>query len=130
MSSRLLAAAGSPTFARHETFHPRYGWLHKGFAAAHKDHGVFTAPNATVTLGVGKNMVNAIRYWAQAFKVLEDVPEPFRPRVSLLRPSPFGEALLSEDGWDPYLEDAGSLWLLHWQLLRPPSLHSRSRSRI
>jgi len=122
VSSRLLAAAASPTFARHETFHPRYGWLHKGFAAAHNDHGVFTAPNATVTLGVGKNMVNAIRYWAQAFKVLEDIPDPTRPRVSLLRPSPFGEALLSEDGWDPYLEDAGSLWLLHWQLLRPPSL--------
>jgi hypothetical protein len=27
--------------------------------------------------------------------------------------------LLGDGGWDPYLEDAASLWLLHWKLLSP-----------
>jgi hypothetical protein len=25
-------------------------------------------------------------------------------------------ALFSDNGWDPYLEDAGTLWLIHWHL--------------
>lgn len=122
MTVSLLQAAASATFARHETFHPRYGWLHKGFTEAARNPHIFLQPDATVTLGVGKNMVNAIRFWSSAFKVLREVPNPQRPRVSLSTPTAFGRALLSEDGWDPYLEDAGSLWLLHWKLLEAPSL--------
>ncbi len=122
MTGSALQAASSPSFARHETFHPRYGWIHKGFAAASKNSNIFLESDATVTLGVGKNMVSAIRFWSAAFKVLREVPNPDRPRVSISQPTAFGRALLSEDGWDPYLEDAGSLWLLHWRLLEPTSI--------
>jgi len=80
---------------------------------------VFTDDEATVKLGVGKNMVNAIRYWGLAFKILEQKANPERPRVPLTVPSVFGSRLLGDDGWDPYLEDAASLWLLHWKLLSP-----------
>jgi Protein of unknown function (DUF4007) len=121
VSGGLLGVADQ-AFARHETFHPRYGWLQKGFAAASQDPEVFAASDATVRLGVGKNMVNAIRYWGLAFKVLEEAPNPARPRLPHIKPSAFGEALLGEGGWDPYLEDTGSLWLLHWRLLRPTAL--------
>lgn len=119
MSGALLAAAAEPAFARHETFHLRFGWLRKGFTAALNDPGVFTKPYATVELGVGKNMVNAIRYWCQAYKILESTPNEERPRVPHMRPSAFGQQLLSEEGWDPWLEDPASLWLLHWKLLGP-----------
>lgn len=52
---------------RHETFTPRYGWLKKGFdACAHNPH-VFTDETAIEQLGVGKNMVQSIRYWCQLF---------------------------------------------------------------
>ena len=71
-------------------------------------------------LGVGKNMVTAIRYWGLAFKILEQVANPDRPRVPLTIPSAFGTTLLGDEGWDPYLEDAASLWLLHWKLLSAP----------
>lgn len=98
-----------PVFARHETFHPRFGWLKKGFDRAAADPGVFLAEDATVRLGVGKNMVRSIRYWCSAFKVLEDD-----------QPTAFGQMLLGDRGWDPYLEDPASLWLLHWHLLQPP----------
>ena len=37
-----------------------------------------------------------------------------------MRPTDFGRDLLSEHGWDPYLEDPASLWLLHWKLFTEP----------
>jgi uncharacterized protein DUF4007 len=119
MSGSLLASAASPAFARHETFHPRFGWLRKAVIESAKSGTVFTEQDSTVKLGVGKNMVNAIRYWGMAFKVLEQRPNPERPRLPLAGPSTFGSSLLGDDGWDPFLEDPASLWLLHWKLLRP-----------
>lgn len=118
-----LAAMPDPVskaFARHETFHPRYGWLKKGFDAALADPEVFLSPDAAVRLGVGKNMVRAIRYWCRAFKVLDESPNPERLRMHLSHPSDFGRSLLDAHGWDPYLENPASLWLLHWRLLQPP----------
>lgn len=110
-----------PRFGRHETFHPRYGWLKKAYDAASADNEIFRRKDATVVLGLGKNMVNAIRYWSAAFKVLEEYPNPQHPRRKNVKPSAFGEQLLDNQGWDPFLEHPGSLWLLHWQLLKPPS---------
>ncbi|MEA5417741.1 DUF4007 family protein [Spirulina sp. CCNP1310] len=100
-------------FARHETFHPRFGWLKKGFEQASKNPDVFFADDATVKLGVGKNMVRSIRYWCRAFKLLNQDDDT---------PTIFGEQLLGTDGWDAYLEDPGSLWLLHWKLIESPCL--------
>jgi hypothetical protein len=94
-------------FARHETFHPRFGWLKKGFDRAVQDPEIFGRDDAPVRLGVGKNMVRSIRYWCAAFKVLND-----RDGVS---PTDLGTNLLGEGGWDPYLEDTASLWLLHFR---------------
>jgi hypothetical protein len=109
-----------PVFARHETFHPRYSWLKKGFDQAASDHEIFIDPEAHVRLGVGKNMVRAIRYWCHAFKVLEDDASR-GGRATGSRPSEFGEFLLGDEaGLDPFLEDPGSLWLLHWKLLLEP----------
>ena len=34
-------------------------------------------------------------------------------------PTRRGRALFGEGGWDPYMEDPGTLWLLHWLLLAP-----------
>ncbi len=109
-----------PSFARHETFHPRYGWLKKGFDAARQDPSFFLQPDATTQLGVGKNMVRAIRYWCSAYKVLEERPNPENTRLRNSHPTRSVDALLDDEGWDPYLEDPASLWLLHWQLLRSP----------
>ena len=56
-----LEDAAVQAFARHETFHPRYGWFRKGLAAAAHRPAVFAREDAPVELGVGKNMVRAIR---------------------------------------------------------------------
>jgi len=99
-------------FARHETFHPRFGWIKKGVDKAIEDPEVFLREDAPVRLGVGKNMVRAIRYWCTAFKVLEE--------NNGILPTTLGSKLLSDKGWDPFLEDPASLWLLHWNLMTPP----------
>lgn len=118
----LVADAVDPVFARHETFPPRYGWLKKAYDAAREEPEVFLKDDAPIRLGVGKNMVRAMRYWAEAFKVLDRQPNPTRPRLHDAVPTPFGDALLGEGGWDPYLESQSSLWLLHWKLCEPPCI--------
>lgn len=113
------APALAKAFARHETFHLRYGWLKKGFDLASADPEGFIAPDAAMRLGVGKNMVRAIRYWCRAFKLTSEIPSVDRPRTNIDVPTPFGTRLLADDGWDPYLENPASLWLLHWRLMQP-----------
>ncbi len=111
-----------PAFARHETFQPRWAWFRKAYEHAAADPRVFLADNATLRLGVGRNMVKAIRFWGQAAKIIASAPDPSRPRQSVALPTPIGTALFADDGWDPYCEDLGTLWLLHWLFLAPPSL--------
>ena len=54
-------------FGRHQTFHLKLAWLTKGFMAAQENNELFKdIDSATVTLGVGKNMVFSIRYWLQS----------------------------------------------------------------
>ena len=112
---------GHPIFSRHETFPPRNGWLKKGFDAIKADPEVFNREDAAILLGVGKNMAKAIRYWCLAFKLVEEKTDK-ATRTKTLVPTLFGNSLLGKNGWDPYLEDVGSLWLLHWELLKRPGL--------
>jgi hypothetical protein len=115
MGKSSVTAPPKPTavFARHETFHPRFGWLKKGYDLAARDPGIFLREDAPVLLGVGKNMVRSIRYWCGAFKVLTECD-----RQSV--PDTLGQQLLDDNGWDPFLENPASLWLLHWNLLQEP----------
>lgn len=110
-----LEQAATPMFASHQTFHPRFGWIKKGFDGAAADPTVFSLQSAPVQLGVGKNMVEAIRFWAMATKVITRRPHPVRPRLSVYTPTHIGRALLDDRvGLDPYTEDPTTLWILHW----------------
>lgn len=104
-----------PSFARHETFHPRVGWMSKAVHALEANPDVFLRESAPVDLGVGKNMVRAIRYWASATKVIEEMGRGLGAQGS-----EFGRLLLGDAGLDPYAEDPSTLWLLHWHLLSEP----------
>lgn len=112
MSHIIATQKMRPVFGGHEKFTFRYGWLKKGFDAILENPLIFSQEDAFVTLGVGKNMATSIRYWGLALELF--LISPDNPRK--LQPSPLGFALLSDTGWDPYLEDIGSLWLLHWLL--------------
>ena len=98
-------------FSGHETFACRYAWLPKAYRELATDPNVFADENdAMVRLGVGKNMVRSIRFWVEVM----GVAEPTVGRSFEL--TPFGRAVLAEDGFDPYLEDVRTLWLLHWNV--------------
>lgn len=103
-----------PTFGGHEKFVFRHGWLKKGVDGVKSDPLIFTHDEALVKLGVGKNMVRSIRHWCLATGLVQE-----KDGVGLAHPlktTILGEKLLDDRGWDPFLEDIGSLWLLHWQL--------------
>lgn len=118
MSDSRLAEAAHSSFARHETFAPRFGWLHKAYMQVKENPETFLAEDAPVLLGVGKNMVYSMRYWSRAFKLTrETYGEEASSRAMLSYPTWEARWLLDEDGADPYLEETGSLWLLHWWLL-------------
>ncbi|RRJ84378.1 DUF4007 family protein [Aestuariirhabdus litorea] len=100
------------SFGRHETFALRYGWLPKGYAALiegqEKGVDVFSSDDATVVLGVGKNMVASIRYWLRACQIIDPVNS---------EPTEVGDLIFNPaGGYDPYLEDEATIWLLHWLL--------------
>ena len=115
-------------FSGHQTFPFRYAWLPKGVGAVRDDPEAFLRPDALVRLGVGKNMVASIRFWCEALGLIA-----MRGRSGDL--TPLGELLFgavyrpttrkraprrAHMGADPYLEDPGTLWLLHWQLASRP----------
>ncbi|MCY4424514.1 MAG: DUF4007 family protein [Acidimicrobiaceae bacterium] len=114
-----LTEAAERSFARHETFHPRYSWFRKAYAHVNDDPRIFGRPDAPVEIGVGKNMVRAIRFWGTAARLITDSPHNARGREAQCVPTRRGHALFGENGWDPYMEDPGTLWLLHWLLLAP-----------
>ena len=100
-------------FSGHETFPFRYTWLKKVVDAVKSDPLTFSKDSALIELGVGKNMVTSMKHWALLAGVLRECSGKSR---GALEPTHFGNELLSDDGWDPYLEDINSLWLLHWNI--------------
>lgn len=98
-------------FSGHESFAVRYGWLPKLYEAVMREPELFgDDERAILTLGLGKNMVRSIRFWGEAFGVT-------RSDGRVVRPTEFGRQLLDPNvGVDPFLEDADSLWRLHWRL--------------
>ena len=112
----VIERPSSVSFSGHETFPFRYTWLKKGLDAVGDDAGVFTSDDAMTRLGVGKNMVRSIRHWCVAAEILDEYQAEPNSRSFSIRPSEFGAKLFADGGWDPYLEDPATLWLVHWKL--------------
>lgn len=118
MTAVATPISSKVSFGGHESFPFRLGWIRKGVLAA-SDPTVFNAEDAVVRLGVGKNMVRSIRTWCLATQMLEEKPLSKGGRVRQLFPSKVAQIVFKESG-DPFLEDAGSLWLLQWLLVTNP----------
>lgn len=92
-------------FSGHESFPCKSLWLKKGYDYE-KNNGDFNDPLAVVELGVGKNMVGSIRFWYNAFGLNRE------SKTRWIADFSYGE-----QGRDPYMEDEGTLWLLHYLLI-------------
>lgn len=91
-------------FSGHESFHCRQFWLKKGFD--HVKESKSFNEEAVLDLGVGKNMVGSIRFWLRAFDIINEEAEI----------SDWADQIFRNDGWDPYMEDEATLWLMHYKL--------------
>jgi len=118
---RIFETGYKPQFSGHETFPLRYGWLKKAYDAVN-DHAneennknLFLADDAIARFGVGKNMVSSIRHWSQAIGILSDVESK-----NQLATTDLGNRIFGKLGWDPYLENPSTLWLIHWLLCSRP----------
>lgn len=113
-----LADVAKPHFRRHDSFAPRYGWFRKAFVVTESDPRVFSSDDRPVRFGVGINMVNAIRTWGLASEIIhESQVQTSTPTTAT--PTRFAYELLGEKGWDRFVEDQSSLWLLHWRMMAP-----------
>lgn len=120
MTTPTLAAIERGIFGGHETFPLRYTWLRKAVQHVAREGRIFQDDDAMVRLGVGKNMVRSIRHWGLVCGVLEEDPAVANNRSRVLRPTVLGRALLEDEGWDPYMEDPATLWILHYELASVP----------
>lgn len=93
-------------FSGHESFVCKQLWPKKGFDFLNYGRG-FSDPDAVVELGVGKNMVLSIRFWLKSIGLTDE-----NEGLTTL-----ANKILSNNGYDPYLEDIGTIWLLHYMLV-------------
>ncbi len=99
-------------FRAHDTFFIRKGWISKGMRYVDKSQGeVFISKkeNPMDVLGIGSNMVKALRYWLQAVGLTEE-PHSGR-RIQTF--TEFGQIVFDHD---KYIEELGTLYLLHYKL--------------
>lgn len=93
----------------HEKFSLREGWLNKGILCVSDNPKLFSGNEGSDILGVGSNMVKSIRYWMQAFELIEETQKD-GAKLSQL-----GEVIRVED---VFFEDLFTLWVLHSNLVK------------
>lgn len=98
-------------FRAHETFFIRKGWLSKGMRCVDKKSDVFVNrdENPMDILGIGSNMVKALRYWLQAVGITK---EP-KARKRIQHFTDLGKLIYK---YDAYVEELGTLYLLQYRL--------------
>ena len=101
----------SMKFRAHDTFFIRKGWLSKGMRCVSKKPDVFIDhdENPMDVLGIGANMVKALRYWLQVVGLTE---EPTKGR-KMQRFTDLGKIIYQHD---TYIEELGTLCLLQYCL--------------
>ena len=102
-------------FRAHDTFFIRKGWLSKGMRNVVANQDVFVTKdkdrNPMDVLGIGANMVKALRYWLQVVALTSETTKG--QRIQSL--THLGELVYEHD---PYIEELGTLWLLQYQLAK------------
>ncbi len=95
------------SFSGHDTFICRQPWLKKGYDFVVNGNS-FSDESSVIELGVGKNMVSAIKYWLKSFGLIDE-----KENLTEL-----ARYIFDDNGKDPFIEDIGTIWLLHYNLIR------------
>lgn len=99
-------------FRAHDTFFIRKSWLSKGMRNIQNDPAVFIGTNGNPMdiLGMGANMVKALRYWMQAVRLTDEKLVDGHRQQQFTQ---LGYLVLEND---PYIEELGTLCILHYKL--------------
>lgn len=99
-------------FSGHESFYIRKGWLYKGLKNLETNPCVFTDKtiNSSDVFGLGVSMVKSLRYWLQAVGLTREKKTKNQTRYI------FTEMGTIIDNYDKYMEEIGTLCLLHYKL--------------
>ena len=98
-------------FRAHDTFFIRKGWLSKGMKYVHAKPDVFVDKdeNPMDVLGIGSNMVKALRYWLQTVGLTQEPNYGRRTQTF----TALGQIIFEKDR---YIEEIGTLLLLQYRL--------------
>lgn len=96
-------------FSGHQTFPLRITWIPKAVGEIVEGRDPLSDIDEGITqLGLGKNMVEALRCWIEAFQIASRTDGKWKL-------SPIGTLVFDPaEGLDPYFEDVSTAWLLHW----------------
>jgi hypothetical protein len=90
----------------HDSFSLRKGWLHKGVRNILANENVFNATNVCDILGLGPNMVKALRFWLQASGIAEN-------QRGAWQLTPLGDVINRND---QYYEETGTNYIVHYKI--------------
>lgn len=98
-------------FRAHDTFFIRKGWLSKGMERIVEKPDLFVDKNENPmdVLGIGANMVKALRYWLQTVGLTQE-PKSGKRTQKLTK---LGQQIYDNDR---YIEELGTLYLLQYVL--------------
>ncbi len=100
-------------YSGHQSFGLRISWLPKAVAAIEDGVDPFSDPRQGMKiLGLGKNMVEALEFWVRATGVAKKVGTKWELTGFAMK------VLSRRSGFDPFLENQQTLWLLHWNLCK------------
>lgn len=98
-------------YGQHQSFYLRDRWLNKAIKHVGLDERFFYDKEAFEKIGLGKNMVQSLRYWVIATKVAEERFNEERKKVYKI--TEFGDIL---NRYDKFLQFPDSASLLHYHL--------------
>lgn len=103
------------SYARHQTFHIRSGWLAKALEELYKDCRLFSKKDAPIRLGIGKNMVQALRFWVEAVGLVKQIPlTKLNGKMGMVF-TKFGDIVWK---YDPYFEFDLTWWIIHYNIVK------------
>jgi hypothetical protein len=98
-------------YGQHQSFYLRDRWLNKAIRHIKNDERFFYDKEAFEKIGLGKNMVQSLRYWVLATRVVE---EKFNDeRKKMYKITQFGKMLYK---FDRFLQFSDSAAIIHYHL--------------
>lgn len=100
-------------YGQHQSFYLRDRWLNKGIRHLATDERFFYDKDAFEKIGLGKNMVQSLRYWVVATGVVSEVYNDERKKIH--RITELGELVFK---YDKFIKLPDTASILHYQLVK------------